>query len=320
MPLAYSSPRPEARPAFELDKDFSFSVTYDVFPEVKPGDWNGIEIELPQVAIAKADEERELDGDPRAQRHRHGQGRRRRSGQGRHRHGRLPRARRRRRAGPGQRAAGLRLRDRHRLQPVQVRRRRHRHEERRREDRRKDLSRGLRIQGAGRHQRRISVSRQSDQGQEAPRPGRRAGPGRFREIQDPGRPQGRPHGKNMEKRLEDRLRPIKEKAIVDALLERSEVELPASMVDAELEMRWRNFVQQTTGGDERADGPTPLDERTDAPSPWPKSGDPPRRRPSRLAWSWRSSWRRESTRPRTRTMEKEYAKMAARKLLIRRRD
>ncbi len=35
-------------------------MTYDVFPEVKPGDWKGIDIEVPSVSIAKADEEREL--------------------------------------------------------------------------------------------------------------------------------------------------------------------------------------------------------------------------------------------------------------------
>jgi trigger factor len=57
--------------------------------------------------------------------------------------------------------------------------------------------------------------------------------------------------KNMEKRLENKLRQVKEKFIVDALLARSEVELPASMVEAEIGMRWRNFVQQTTGGDEK---------------------------------------------------------------------
>ncbi len=56
--------------------------------------------------------------------------------------------------------------------------------------------------------------------------------------------------KSLERRRDARLRQIKEKAIVDALLERSEMEVPASMIDAELGMRWRNFVQQTTGGDE----------------------------------------------------------------------
>lgn len=61
VPLSYAQPSLDGEPKFELDADFSFAVTYDVFPEVVAGDVSGSEIELPQVAIAKADEERELD-------------------------------------------------------------------------------------------------------------------------------------------------------------------------------------------------------------------------------------------------------------------
>ena len=61
VPLSYAQPSLDGQPAFELDAEFSFSVTYDVFPEVVPGDIEGMELELPQVTIAKADEERELD-------------------------------------------------------------------------------------------------------------------------------------------------------------------------------------------------------------------------------------------------------------------
>jgi len=61
VPLSYAQPELDGQPAFELDADFSFSVTYDVFPEVVAGDISGMELELPQVTIAKADEERELD-------------------------------------------------------------------------------------------------------------------------------------------------------------------------------------------------------------------------------------------------------------------
>lgn len=60
-PLAYAQPELDGEPSFELDKEFSFSVTYDVFPEVKAGDVAGAEVELPAVTIAKADEQRELD-------------------------------------------------------------------------------------------------------------------------------------------------------------------------------------------------------------------------------------------------------------------
>lgn len=61
VPLSYAQPSLDGEPKFELDADFSFSVTYDVFPDVAAGDISGSEIELPQVSIAKADEERELD-------------------------------------------------------------------------------------------------------------------------------------------------------------------------------------------------------------------------------------------------------------------
>ncbi|PKL09454.1 MAG: trigger factor [Spirochaetae bacterium HGW-Spirochaetae-7] len=61
VPLSYAQPSLEGQPSFDLDCDFSFSVAYDVFPEVNAGDVADAEIELPQVNIAKADEDRELD-------------------------------------------------------------------------------------------------------------------------------------------------------------------------------------------------------------------------------------------------------------------
>lgn len=61
VPLAYAQPSLEGEPAFELDADFSFAVRYDVFPEVLPGDVTGAEVELPVCSVAKADEDRELD-------------------------------------------------------------------------------------------------------------------------------------------------------------------------------------------------------------------------------------------------------------------
>lgn len=60
-PIAYAQPRLEGEPELDLDKDFAFAVTYDVFPEVKAGDVSGASVELPQCSIAKADEDRELD-------------------------------------------------------------------------------------------------------------------------------------------------------------------------------------------------------------------------------------------------------------------
>ncbi len=61
VPLAYAQPALDGQPEIDLDADFSFSVSYDVFPEAVPGDIAGAEVELPQCAVAKADEERELD-------------------------------------------------------------------------------------------------------------------------------------------------------------------------------------------------------------------------------------------------------------------
>jgi trigger factor len=60
QPLAYSTPSLEGEPSFELDKDFSFAVKYDVFPAIEVGDWKGIEVSKPVVEIAPEDEEREL--------------------------------------------------------------------------------------------------------------------------------------------------------------------------------------------------------------------------------------------------------------------
>lgn len=59
-PIAYSTPTLEGEPKFDLEADFSFSVTYDTFPSVPVADYQGIEIELPAVSVAAADEEREL--------------------------------------------------------------------------------------------------------------------------------------------------------------------------------------------------------------------------------------------------------------------
>jgi trigger factor len=61
VPLAYAHPSLEGQPELALGSDFSFSVHYDVFPEAVPGDITGVEVEIPLCAVAKADEEREVD-------------------------------------------------------------------------------------------------------------------------------------------------------------------------------------------------------------------------------------------------------------------
>lgn len=60
-PLAYDHPELEGQPEFKPGSDFAFSIVYDIFPTVNAGDWKGIEIELPAVEVAKADEDRELE-------------------------------------------------------------------------------------------------------------------------------------------------------------------------------------------------------------------------------------------------------------------
>ncbi len=61
VPLSYGQPTLEGQPELNLDSDFTFAITYDVFPEVVPGDVSGAEVEVPACTIAKADEDRELD-------------------------------------------------------------------------------------------------------------------------------------------------------------------------------------------------------------------------------------------------------------------
>jgi len=60
-PLPYSQPAMDKAPDFALDKDLSFSVTYDVFPEVKLGTIDGFKLEVPQVAIGDAEMKEELE-------------------------------------------------------------------------------------------------------------------------------------------------------------------------------------------------------------------------------------------------------------------
>jgi trigger factor len=59
-PLPYSQPSLEGELDFDLEKDFTYAVKYDVYPEVKLGEYKGLEIEVPQVSVTKDDEEREL--------------------------------------------------------------------------------------------------------------------------------------------------------------------------------------------------------------------------------------------------------------------
>ena len=60
-PIAYSQPSLEGNPDFAIDKDFIFAVTYDIFPEVVAPDWKGLTIEVPEAKVELSDEEREIE-------------------------------------------------------------------------------------------------------------------------------------------------------------------------------------------------------------------------------------------------------------------
>jgi len=60
-PLPYSRPRIEEAPEFDLDRDLTFSMVYDVLPPVKIGQWKGLEVEVPEVAVTDDDLARELE-------------------------------------------------------------------------------------------------------------------------------------------------------------------------------------------------------------------------------------------------------------------
>ena len=61
-PLPYSQPRLEGNemPAFDTNSDFNFTVTYDVFPTVKVENFSGIVIKEPQVTIGDKELNEEL--------------------------------------------------------------------------------------------------------------------------------------------------------------------------------------------------------------------------------------------------------------------
>ena len=61
-PLPYSTPRLEDDPKLDLESDLQFSFVYDVLPEVKVGQWQGLEVEIPDVSISDEDITRELEG------------------------------------------------------------------------------------------------------------------------------------------------------------------------------------------------------------------------------------------------------------------
>ncbi|MDC7220474.1 MAG: trigger factor [Spirochaetales bacterium] len=61
MPLGYEAPSLEGEPELKAGEDFTFAVTYDVFPTIELEKWDGIELEEPQVKVLKKHENAELE-------------------------------------------------------------------------------------------------------------------------------------------------------------------------------------------------------------------------------------------------------------------
>jgi len=59
-PLSYSKPEVTSQLNLELDKDFSFEVSYDTYPQIKLANYRGVKVEKPEVSITDEDIQREL--------------------------------------------------------------------------------------------------------------------------------------------------------------------------------------------------------------------------------------------------------------------
>ena len=59
-PLPYLPPRADSERQIVLGEDFTFTVVYDTWPDVKLGDYRGLKLAKPEVAVEDADLEREL--------------------------------------------------------------------------------------------------------------------------------------------------------------------------------------------------------------------------------------------------------------------
>ena len=59
-PLPYLPPRADSDQQIALGEDFTFTVVYDTWPDVKLGNYRGLELDKPEVAVEDADLEQEL--------------------------------------------------------------------------------------------------------------------------------------------------------------------------------------------------------------------------------------------------------------------
>lgn len=61
LPIANSEPQVDGDPKLDLDNDLEFSVIYDVIPQVKLDKWEGFEVEVDEADVTNADINRELE-------------------------------------------------------------------------------------------------------------------------------------------------------------------------------------------------------------------------------------------------------------------
>jgi len=60
-PLPYSTPKMQDEPKLDLESDLTFSLVYDVLPAIKVEKWEGIEAEVADISIEEEDITRELE-------------------------------------------------------------------------------------------------------------------------------------------------------------------------------------------------------------------------------------------------------------------
>ena len=60
-PISYSTPELQDEPELDFERDFQFSVVYDVLPEVKVGQWKGLSVEYQYTEVENGDIDRELE-------------------------------------------------------------------------------------------------------------------------------------------------------------------------------------------------------------------------------------------------------------------
>jgi trigger factor len=60
-PLPYSQPQMQGEPKLDLNADFVYSVVYDTLPKVTVGQYQGLEVTIPEITISDEDINRELE-------------------------------------------------------------------------------------------------------------------------------------------------------------------------------------------------------------------------------------------------------------------